>query len=77
MRNGEVVVLRQGKPDFRIALSRNQTRAPLKIKTLTRNFPTIYIVLDLLYNLFESLLALPLWARRQRLLAMIRDCTKS
>ncbi len=35
-------------------------------------FPATYIVLDLLYDLFESLLARLFWARRQRLLAMIR-----
>src|SRR5712692_4560099 len=28
VRDGEVVVLRQGKPDFRLLLSRDQARAP-------------------------------------------------
>jgi bifunctional non-homologous end joining protein LigD len=32
--DGEVVVLRQGKPDFRLLLSRNQARDPLKIDLL-------------------------------------------
>ena len=72
--DGEVVVLRQGKPDFGSLLSRNQTRAPLKIKTLARTFPATYVVFDLLYDRFQSLLALPLAARRQRLEAVIRDC---
>src|SRR6266446_3084385 len=72
--DGEVVVLRQGKPDFGSLLSRNQTQAPLKIKTLARTFPATYVVFDLLYDRFQSLLALPLVARRQRLEAMIRDC---
>src|SRR6266567_2764354 len=65
--DGEVVVLRQGKPDFRLLLCRNQARASLKIQSLARTFPATYIVFDLLYHRFESLLALPLWARRQRL----------
>src|SRR6266849_4933821 len=65
--DGEVVALRQGKPDFGLLLSRNQTRAPLKIQSLARTFPATYVVFDLIYHRFESLLVLPLWARRQRL----------
>ena len=42
--DGEIVVLRQGKPDFRLLLSRNQTRAPLKIRSLARTFPATYVV---------------------------------
>jgi ATP-dependent DNA ligase len=72
--DGEVVVLRQGKPDFRLLLSRNQARASLKIQSLARTFPATYIVFDLLYHRFESLLVLPLWARRQRLEPVVRAC---
>jgi bifunctional non-homologous end joining protein LigD len=72
--DGEVVVLRQGKPDFGLLLSRNQTRASLKIQSLARTFPATYIVFDLIYHRFESLLALPLWARRQRLELVVRAC---
>src|SRR6266478_5383461 len=54
--DGEIVVLRQGKPDFGLLLSRNQTRAPLKIRSLARMFPATYVVFDLLYHRFESLL---------------------
>jgi ATP-dependent DNA ligase len=32
--DGEVVVLRQGKPDFSLLLSRNQARASLKIQSM-------------------------------------------
>jgi len=72
---GEVVVLRQGKPDFGLLLSRNQARASLKIQSLARTFQATYIVFDLIYHRFESLLALPLWARRQRLEMVVRACT--
>src|SRR6266849_9192680 len=72
--DGEVVVLRQGKPDFRLLLCRNQARASLKIQSLARTFPATYIVFDLLYDRFESLTALPLRARRQRLEAVVRAC---
>ena len=65
--DGEVVVLRQGKPDFGLLLSRNQTRVALKIRSLARMLPATYVVFDLLYDRFESLLALPLGTRRKRL----------
>src|SRR6266849_8637969 len=75
--DGEVVVLRQGKPDFRLLLSRNQALASLKIQSLARTFPATYIVFDLLYDRFESLTALPLRARRQRLEAVVRACANA
>jgi ATP-dependent DNA ligase len=75
--DGEVVVLRQGKPDFGLLLSRNQARAPLKIRSLARTFPVTYVVFDLLYHRFESLLALPLRARRHRLETVVRACDNS
>ena len=72
--DGEVVVLRQGKPDFGLLLSRNQARASFKIQSLARTLPATYVVFDLLYHRFESLMTLPLWARRQRLEMLIRTC---
>jgi ATP-dependent DNA ligase len=72
--DGEVVVLRQGKPDFGLLLSRNQARATLKIQSLARTIPATYVVFDLLYHQFEPLLALPLWARRRRLEAVVWAC---
>jgi ATP-dependent DNA ligase len=70
--DGEVVVLHQGKPSFRLLLSRNQARAPFKIQSLARTLPATYVVFDLLYDRFESLLALPLGRRRQRLEKLMR-----
>jgi ATP-dependent DNA ligase len=75
--DGEIVILRQGKPDFGLLLSRNQARAPLKIRSLARTIPATYVVFDLLYHRFEPLLALPLWARRRRLQRVVRACANS
>jgi len=72
--DGEVVVLRQGKPDFGLLLSRNQVRATLKIQFLARILPVTYVVFDLLYERYESLLALPLSTRRERLEKLIQGC---
>jgi len=70
--DGEVVVLQNGKPTFRLLLSRNQARAPFKIRSLARTLPATYVVFDLLYERFESLLALPLGTRRKRLEKLMR-----
>src|SRR6266851_4224207 len=72
--DGEVVVLRQGKPDFGLLLSRNQARASFRIQFLARILPVTYVVFDLLYERYESLLALPLSTRRERLEKLIQGC---
>jgi ATP-dependent DNA ligase len=72
--DGEVVVLHQGKPDFGLLLSRNQTRDSFKIQFLARLLPVTYVVFDLLYERFESLLAQPLGTRRKRLEQLIQGC---
>src|SRR6266702_2221179 len=72
--DGEVVVLRQGKPDFGLLLSRNQTRGSLKIQSLARTLPDTYVVFDLLYARYASLLAQPLGKRRKRLEKLIQGC---
>jgi DNA ligase D-like protein (predicted ligase) len=65
--DGETVVLRGGKPDFAQLLTREQTRGPLKIRSLARTLPATYIVFDLLYEGFQSTMDLPLNGRRARL----------
>src|SRR6266446_2501021 len=72
--DGEVVVLRQGKPDFGLLLSRNQARASFRIQFLARILPVTYVVFDLLYERYESLLAQPLSTRRKRLEKLIQEC---
>src|SRR5713101_6597753 len=72
--DGEVAVLRQGKPDFGLLLSRNQTRASFRIQFLARIPPVTYVVFDLLYDRYESLLGQPLSTRRKRLEKLIQGC---
>ena len=72
--DGEIVVLRQGKPDFGLLLSRNQARASFRIQLLARVLPVTYVVFDLLYERYESLLAQPLSTRRKRQEKLIQGC---
>jgi DNA ligase D-like protein (predicted ligase) len=72
--DGEIVVLRQGKPDFGLLMSREQARSPLKIRSLARAQTATYIVFDLLYDRFESIMEQPLKARRERLRQLVKEC---
>jgi DNA ligase D-like protein (predicted ligase) len=72
--DGEVVVLRDGKPDFSLLESREHSRSPFKIRQLARSLPATYIVFDMLYYDYQSLMALTFQDRRQRLLKVVSDC---
>ena len=65
--DGEMVVLRHSGPDFALVQSRDKTRSPLKIRTLSRTQPATYIAFDLLYENLVPLQDLPWRQRRQRL----------
>jgi ATP-dependent DNA ligase len=71
--DGEVVVFHEGRPDFRRLLSRDQAGSPLKIRFSARNMPATYVVFDLLYHGYESLLDRPLVERRRRLHQLLAD----
>ena len=69
--DGELVVLRAGRPDFSLL----QTRAPLccqhKIRTLARTTPATYVVFDQLFERYRSLMDEPLSTRREVMLNTI------
>jgi ATP-dependent DNA ligase len=65
--DGEMVVLRGGKPDFSLVQSRDKSRSPLKIRTLSLAQPATFMAFDLLFEDHQSLFQLPLLERRRRL----------
>jgi len=69
--DGEVVLLQAGKPNFRALLSRENCRSLLCIGAAARRAPVTYVVFDLLYERFESLLERPLHERRARLARLV------
>jgi ATP-dependent DNA ligase len=69
--DGEMVVLQQGRPDFKLLLSRDQTGQPLKIRLLARSLPATYVVFDLLYYRFRSFLNEPLHQRRAQVRMLV------
>ncbi len=65
--DGEVVVLRKGKPDFGLLLSRLGTRSALKSRVFSRSTRATYVVFDQLFKRYASLMDRPLWLRRVEL----------
>lgn len=65
--DGELVVLKDGKPDFALIQSRHHARSALKVRMLARMQPATFIAFDLLYDAGESIMNLPLVERRLRL----------
>src|SRR5437762_3693117 len=65
--DGEMIVLRDGKPDFGLLQSREQTQSALKIRTKARAMPATYVVFDILYERGRAVLDRPLYERRELL----------
>jgi ATP-dependent DNA ligase len=70
--DGELVVLRQGRPDLSLIQSRHQLRSPHKIRIRAQTTPATYIVFDQLYDEYRPLLGRPLSVRRDILCSNLR-----
>ncbi len=62
--DGELVVLRRGRPDLSLVQSRHQLRSAHKIRLRAQTTPATYIVFDQLYDAYRPLLGRPLAVRR-------------
>lgn len=71
--DGEMVVLRNGQPDFGLLQSREQARTPLRIRSLAKASPATYVVFDLLYQDGKSQMDEPLTARRDKLRKVVQQ----
>ena len=67
MLDGEIVVLRDGKPDFQALQSREQVRRSMNIPFMARQMPATYVVFDILFDAYQPVMSQPLTARRDRL----------
>jgi len=70
--DGEIILLKDGKPSFPLLLSREQARTPLRIQGLSKAMPATFMVFDLLYENYESWMNRPLRERRVRLAELIK-----
>ena len=72
MVDGELAVLGDdGRPDFRAILSR-ENASPAKVAAAARRHPVVYVVFDILYAGYQSMMALPLLERRERLQQLVQ-----
>ena len=65
--DGELVVLRGGKPAFGLVQARQQAQAAHKIHALVKATPAIYVAFDLLFDRYRSLMDYPFARRREAL----------
>jgi len=70
--DGEIILLKDGKPSFALLLSREQARTPLRIQGLSKAMPATFMVFDLLYEQYEPWMNRPLRERRARLAELIK-----
>jgi len=71
--DGEIVVLKNGKPEFNSLQSREQARSPLYVKSLSQHEPATFIAFDLIYRDFNSICDQTLESRREQLKQVIES----
>lgn len=69
--DGEIVVLRDGKPDFPLLQSREQARTPHRVRSLGQSTPATYVAFDMLYAEYQSIMNQPLAKRRELLATLV------
>jgi len=62
--DGEIVVMRRGRPDFETLLERGKTTSPTDIEYMSRKYPATYVVFDILEKDRRTLINLPLIDRK-------------
>jgi len=71
--DGEIVVLKNGLPDFELLQSRFGVDNPIQIGRLSRRMPATYIAFDILHLDGQDLVNQPLSDRRRKLRGIITD----
>ena len=73
--DGEIIVMREGKPDFQSLLERGQAVSTLEIQRQASSMPAVYIVFDILEKDGKQLTKLPLMERKAILKESLREGT--
>jgi bifunctional non-homologous end joining protein LigD len=71
--DGEIVILKEGKPDFQALLERGKTNSLINVEVQTRRSPAVYVVFDILEKDGKPLVNLPLIERKAILKQSIRE----
>ena len=70
--DGEIVVMREGRPSFMGLQDREHASSPFTIRLRSKESPATYVVFDILYLDGKELLGLPLMERKEILKATVR-----
>ncbi len=70
--DGEIIVMREGKPDFQSLLERGQAVSTKEVQRQEDRAPAVYIVFDILEKDGKSITELPLMERK----AILKDSLK-
>ena len=73
MVDGEIVIMREGKPDFQSLLERGQAVSTREVEIQESRAPAVYIVFDILEKDMNSLTKLPLIERKKILKESLRE----
>ncbi len=71
--DGEIVIVKEGKPDFQALLERGKTNSLIAVEVQTRRSPAVYVVFDILEKDGKSLVSLPLIERKAILEQSVRE----
>lgn len=71
--DGEIVIVKEGKPDFQALLERGKTNSLIDIEVQTIRSPAVYVVFDILEKDGASLIGLPLTERKAILKQSVRE----
>jgi len=71
--DGEIVVMKEGKPDFQALLERGQATSPVEIELKAKRSPVVYVVFDILEKDGVSLVDLPLTERKKILKGSVKE----
>jgi bifunctional non-homologous end joining protein LigD len=71
--DGEIIVMREDKPDFQALLERGQSVSPNEIQRQARRAPAIYVVFDILEKDGNQLTKLPLFERKKILKDSLKE----
>jgi len=71
--DGEIVVMKESKPDFQALLERGQATSLVEIELQAKRSPVVYVVFDILEKDDVSLVDLPLTERKRILKDSVRE----
>jgi ATP-dependent DNA ligase len=71
--DGEIVVMRQGKPDFQTLIERSNAANARDIRYMAQKYPATYVIFDILEKDGKPLIKQPLMERKNILKEFLKE----